>query len=239
VVASGQPLPPELLAGAHQRSCSLELLGREKPQRVAHQNRHAATASVVVSDCALEPADRQGERGEPEVRLGLAAPSREEQQVDESVPGRSFRVDRVGECRKVDEQEGELEGPPRVVLGSGELGHRGVEVEIGATAPTIAGKGVHALQPHGVVGEPERFCGVDVNAEERDAGAQSPSHLPSVIDRYGGGIFVPWQARLGVADTRLLLVEPPLVGVRQVGESSAKGLAVESGQHLHVQHDLG
>ena len=80
------PSPPDQLAGADQRGRALELLRVSKPQRVAHQHRHAVRPSRPLDD-ALETADREGERGQAEVRLGLAAAGREEEQVDEPGPG--------------------------------------------------------------------------------------------------------------------------------------------------------
>ena len=73
------------LGRADQGGGALELLGGEQAQRVAHQHRDAVAAvedAVVGVDRALEPADGERVRGEPEVGLGLAATGREEQQLD-------------------------------------------------------------------------------------------------------------------------------------------------------------
>ena len=55
-----------------------------------------------------QPPQHHGERGEPEVRLRLAAAGREEEEVHEL----AFRVRGVGEARQVQQEEGELEGAP-------------------------------------------------------------------------------------------------------------------------------
>ena len=59
--------------------------GGEQPQRVAHEDGDTAAAvraSIRCPDDALQPADREGVGGKPEVGLGLTATGREEQQVD-------------------------------------------------------------------------------------------------------------------------------------------------------------
>ena len=73
------------LGRADQGRRALELLGGEQPQGVAHEHRDAVTAvedAVVGVELALEAADRERVRREPEVGLGLAATGREEQQLD-------------------------------------------------------------------------------------------------------------------------------------------------------------
>ena len=67
-------------AGADEGGGALELLGGEEPQRVPHQHPDAAFAGVTCHN-PLKPPHRKGEGGEPEVRLGLAAARREEQEV--------------------------------------------------------------------------------------------------------------------------------------------------------------
>ena len=79
VLAAGQ------LGRAHQRGRALELLGGEQPQRVAHQHRDPVAPverAVGGLDHALPAADRERVRRQAEIRLGLAAAGREEQQLD-------------------------------------------------------------------------------------------------------------------------------------------------------------
>ena len=75
-------LAADQLAGADERGGPLELLRGEQPQRVAHDHGDAVAAVAAVDD-PLEAPDRERERGQPEVGLGLAAAGREEQQVGE------------------------------------------------------------------------------------------------------------------------------------------------------------
>ena len=207
-----------MLARAHEGGRPLELLGGQKTQRVAHEHGHAAAAPVVAGDRALEPADGQGEGGEAEVGLGLAATGREEEQVDEPASGRPLGMGGIGEGGQVHENEGELEGPPGVVLGGGELRQGGVKLQVGVVPPAVGRQRVDPLQPHGPVGEPKGLRRVGVGDHQVDAGAQPLCHLPSVPEGHIGGVLVAGEACLGIADPCSLLVEPSLVGVGKRGQ---------------------
>ncbi len=175
------------LGGAHQRGRPLELLGGEQPQRVPHEHGDAVAAVARVGarpDHALQPADREGVRGEPEVGLRLAAAGREEQQVDRRRRrGRPLRVDRVGQRGQVEQHEGELERPPGGVprvLDGGE----GLGVGDPALLAEARDGRVPALQRHHPVGEPERRQRLHVagcpgvgeqNDTRPDAGGRSPA----------------------------------------------------------------
>ncbi|SIL87636.1 Uncharacterised protein [Mycobacteroides abscessus subsp. abscessus] len=70
---------------AHQGAGSLELLGGEQPQRVAHQHRYAVPAvqlTVGGIDESLAAPDRESVGGQSEVGLCFATTGGEEQQLD-------------------------------------------------------------------------------------------------------------------------------------------------------------
>jgi hypothetical protein len=94
------------LQRAHQRRRALKLVEREQPQGVAQQHRHPVAA--VGSRAPAQAAQHQGKGDHPEVRLGLAAARREEDELDHVAVG----VRRVVEARHVEQQEGELKQPP-------------------------------------------------------------------------------------------------------------------------------
>ncbi len=79
-----------MLAGADEGGSALELLGGQQPEGVAHK--HGDTVRAVAGLCplannALQAAHREGERGQAEVRLGLATTGREEQQLQLGIVG--------------------------------------------------------------------------------------------------------------------------------------------------------
>src|SRR4051812_16230278 len=70
--------------GAHQCRGALELLGRQQPQRVTHQDRDTIATverSLGRFDNRLTTTNRKRVRGKTEIRLRLAATSRKEQQL--------------------------------------------------------------------------------------------------------------------------------------------------------------
>ena len=110
------------LRRAHQRRRPLELLRGKQPQRVAHQHRDPAVAAARLragADDTLQPPDRERIGSQAQVRLGLAAAGREEQQVNERTGGmrgvrmNAVRVCRIGQRGQVQQDERELERPPR------------------------------------------------------------------------------------------------------------------------------
>ena len=93
-------LLPLQLQGADQRRGAAELVERQQPQRVAHQHAQPGRGDAGIA----QPAEDQREGGQAEVRLGLAAAGREEQQVDDlavvvrgsAMPGGSSGGTRAG-----------------------------------------------------------------------------------------------------------------------------------------------
>ena len=84
---------------------ALKLVERQQAQGVAHDDREARAFEAGI----VEPAPGDGEGGEAEIGLGLAAAGREEQQIDDRPVGMS----RVGEAVEIEQDEGELEQAPR------------------------------------------------------------------------------------------------------------------------------
>ena len=64
---------------ADEASGALKLVESQKPQRVAHDDREARAFEAGI----VEPTPRDGEGGEAQIGLGLAAAGREEEQVDD------------------------------------------------------------------------------------------------------------------------------------------------------------
>ena len=93
--------------GADQPGRAPELIEGQQPQGVAHDDADPGPGESGVSLVAEPPKDH-GERGEAEVRLGLAAAGREEEEVHELALG----IGRVRDAGEVQEDEGELKGPP-------------------------------------------------------------------------------------------------------------------------------
>jgi hypothetical protein len=85
------------LERADQRGGAAELVEREQPQRVAHQH---ATRPRRLQAGVAQPAQHQRERREAQVRLGLAAAGREEQQVDELNPS---KLNKLPNCEMVND----------------------------------------------------------------------------------------------------------------------------------------
>ena len=76
-------------------------------KRVAHDHAHPGARAPLLAGMA-QPAQHHRECREAEIRLGLAAARREEEQVD----GLAVRIARVGEAGEVQQDERELEGAP-------------------------------------------------------------------------------------------------------------------------------
>ena len=75
-ISRSERLLPRQFHGANQGRGALELLKRQQPQRVAHDDGQAATA-VIASPLALHASDRHRKGGDTEIGLGLATAGRE------------------------------------------------------------------------------------------------------------------------------------------------------------------
>ena len=101
---------PQTFAGTDKGCCSLELLDRQQPQRVAHQHRDPAIAARVLPGPLGVPqtAQRHREGSQSQVRLRLATARGKPQQVNQLAIG-GLRID---DTRQVQEDESDLKGTP-------------------------------------------------------------------------------------------------------------------------------
>ena len=81
-------------------------------------SRRPVERAVGTVDPPLAASDREGVCREPQVGLGLAASGGEEEQLDppETVAG-ALRRSRIAQRGQLQQDEGDLEGTPRVRLG--------------------------------------------------------------------------------------------------------------------------
>ncbi len=110
-------LHPRPLRRADQRGGTLELLGGQQPQRVAHEHRHTGAAvqrTIESVHHTLSAPDRERVRGQTQVCLGLATAGREEQQLRLGQIAGALLGGRVGQQRELHQDERELEGVPGV-----------------------------------------------------------------------------------------------------------------------------
>ena len=179
------PLPAQHLARAHQRRGPLELLRRQQPQRVPHQHRDPARPVIGVRtrpDHALQPPDRERVRREPQVRLGLTATGREEQELHFRVrriakPPVCVGMRRIGQPRQAQQHERELERPPRPVLRHVQAAQQPGHVRAGRRHPRPHHLRPHALQRHRLVREPERLPRDPVGPQQLDRPFQAAGHV--------------------------------------------------------------
>ena len=107
--------------------------------RAPPASRQARSRSTVFARVAEPPQDH-GERGEAKIRLGLAATGGEEEQVHEL----SLGIGRVCDTRQIQQDEGELKGPPAWRAGaafSGETAREG-----GSHGPVRGTEGVERVR---------------------------------------------------------------------------------------------
>ena len=189
-------VPADQVGGAHQGGGTLELLRGEQAQRVPHQDGDTAAAverTVVGGERSLESADREGERREPEVGLGLAATGREEEQLDPGGIAAAVRVAGIDEGRQLHQDEGQLERPPgggRVALGF-DVGDGGLDRDVSGGGSRRGDLGADPLIAHRAVHEVERAQRV----WRRSPGepARSPAGWPSRALRAIASLAVSWR----------------------------------------------
>jgi hypothetical protein len=92
------------LEGADHAGGTAELVEGQKAERVAHDDRNAGTQHAR----AQEPAIGDGEGGEAQKGLGLAAAGREEEQIDQL----AISVRLLGDAVEIKQDVGELERAP-------------------------------------------------------------------------------------------------------------------------------
>ena len=236
------PAPAQQLGRAHQRGRPLELLGGQQAQGVAHQHGHAVSAVHRVGSVAhrpLQAAHGHGVGHQAQVGLGLAAPGGEEQQVGPGGAGPPVGVAGVGQRRQAQQDEGELERPPRAVLDDVGGGDGLRQRQTGVGSAPADGDGVDALLPHGLVGEPEGVERVGVFAHQLDAAAHGVGHSAGFVERGPGRVLVAFETGLGVGGAIGLGVEPVPVAVGQRQQSLLELVGLQLGQRLHVGDQTG
>jgi len=202
------------LQRADQTRRPAELVQRQQAERVAHHHRHARPEQPGRT----QPPERDREGGQAQIRLGLAAAGREEEQVGHVAVG--MRAVRHG--GQVEEQEGELEETP---------------AGYGIARPTRAG-GVR----HGAVRDLERGTCAIVPDEQRDAAGDAVAGDALHLDQRGGrprALRRIGDAGLGCGTVRLF-ADPAGIGVRQWCQRLAQSLSAITRQGRQPVHpELG
>ena len=83
---------PENFQRTHERCSTLDLLGCEESQRIAHEDIHGGVDLIAARD-SLDALPQNGECGQPEIGLRLATAGGHPDDVDLLAPGMS-RIDR-------------------------------------------------------------------------------------------------------------------------------------------------
>ena len=232
----------EQLGGAHQRGGTLELLSGQQAQRVTHQHGDAVASvydGVALADDALHAPGGQRVRDQTEVGLGFAATGREEQQVGEPAGLASLRVGRIGERRDAQQDERQLERPPRPVGGLVGVPDSIAQTQLGVRASGFDSDGVDALFPHGLVSEPERVESVGVAAHKLDPNRDSLRGLLSPGDDLPHGHLMSAEPGVRVADPQQLTVEPCPIALSQRQQSRPQVSGLQLRQHSHVGDQPG
>ena len=215
-------VPPACLAPLHLQRADQprrprELIERQQPQRVAHDDAHAGAGQPVVAGMAQAPQHHR-HRGQPQVGLGLAPAGREEQQIHRL----AVRVDRISEAGQVQQQERELERPPARPVGSDLVAQPLAQGP--RHRPVRDPEGVQQI---GILAQPGHAVGHAVGRHRRVV-EQLPGRLPP---RTLEG------AALHLAPPRL---DPAAVLLDEgVERLPRRGAAVQPSQDLHRQLDPG
>ena len=120
---TGGVAPALQLQCADQPGRAPELIEGQQPQGVTHDDADARSRATILARVAEPPQDH-GERGEAKIRLGLAATGGEEEQIHEF----TFGIRGICDARQIQQDEGELKGPPARRAGaafSGETAREG------------------------------------------------------------------------------------------------------------------
>jgi hypothetical protein len=238
VITATFSLATEELAGADQRRRPLGLLERQEPQRVPHEHRHAILAGSPF-DGPLQSANRQSERGEPEISLRLSTTGRKPEEVGNRIRVlAAVSVIEAADAGEVEQDERQLERISRPVGGDVYV----VVVDVLASAHARGEERPGALEPYRVVQEPEGIEDLGIGLQERQPILDPPERPFAPLDRLPRHGMVMSQAFGGIVDLRLLSHNPIFVRRDQGLRCGAYLLLLEVGEGLHVEdepHQLG
>lgn len=181
-------------------------------------------------------ADGHRKGGDAQVGLGFAAPGGEPKQVGFGGSGvTAVGMGGVYQAGQVEQDEGELEGPPTAVTGEVE----GFEGGFFALADGAAVQGVDPLQGHRPVGKAEGCGGLGVGVEQGDPVPDAGEGFAAGVEGQGGvgGVGVQVGGLSGQAG--FLGGDPGGVGGDEGGEGGGKRAGGGIGQGPHVQHQPG
>ncbi len=239
-VPAGDAFAAQLLARTDQRRSALKLLRGEQPQRVPHKDGDTIGAVPGLRPGAnhpLQPAEPQGERGQPQVSLSLAAAGGEEQQLrltlDVAV---SIRMGGIGQPGQAQQDERQLERSPAALGRDVEAGQQLVEHRGGVRGPGPHHLAAYTLQGHRRVGETERLPGLGVITKQVHGTVQPVRHHLRISQRITPGRLIP--LHLGVVEAVPLSPQPHAVAHREGAQSPLQVVASKLGttEPGHVGH---
>ena len=206
---------PLQFQGADQSGGPGQLVQGQQAQGVAHDDAHPGPLPCVLLGIA-QPAQHHRQGGQPQIGFRLAAAGGEEQQIDRF----PMRVRWVRDAGQVQQDEGELEGPP-----------------MGRPLRELFRQPLLQRPRHGAVGHPEGVQGVGVLGQHFDAALHPLCGQGGQAQQFLGG-FAP---RIG---ERRNLVAPgfnPSAVLRHQGPQGVlRGWPVgQPPQHIHAKLRAG
>ena len=207
---------PLQFQGANQGRGPAHLIQGQQPQGVAHQHADPGPAQAGVAQAP----QHQDEGRQPQVGLGLAAASGEEQQIHHL----AVTMERVRHAPQGEQDVSELEGPP---AGRGDLVRR-LAFGLGLAPP--------GRRRHGAVGDTKGQQGIRIG-EEGDPRLDAVGRVLRRLQELGRGLGPP------AAESGALVAlgpHPVPILVHQRHQLAGGVLAVgQLGQGLHTQFHSG
>lgn len=169
---------------------------------------------VKSAEIRPHPADGEGVRGQPEVRLSLTATGGEPQQICHRLgPRGALRMCRIAQRGQVQQQERELERAPGPVMRLVFVKENLAGITGFVTAPGRSDPCVNALQMHRAVREPERGQGIRVPEHQLDPRLDPVSRPFRVNQCFHGLVRVLVEVLAILSDPRLRPPDPrPISG---------------------------
>ena len=210
-------LAPLDLQRADQSGRARELVQRQQPQRIAHDDADPGAGQPAVAGMPQAP-EHHRHRGQPQVRLGFSAAGREEQQVHRL----AVHVLRVREAGEIQQQERELERAP-----------------VRPLRPDLLPEALAQSAGHGPVGHPEGVQQIGVLPEQRHAATHPLGGNPRVVKQLHGRLS-PVALRRTASEILAAGLDPIAV-LRHEGPERLlrRGRAVQPTERLHRQLDAG